>query len=138
MVVTVLRKTFQRAQPEVVSYREYKNFDNELFKSSLQNALKEISRPDYIKFEEVFLETLNKHAPAKQKIIRGNHAPYTTKGLRKAIMRRSELETKYHRDIQSLRQYKKQKHFCSKLYKKERKKYYSRLNIKDIIDSKKF
>ena len=55
-------------------------------------------------------------------------------------MRRSELETKYHkhRDIQSLRQYKKQKNFYSKLYKKERKKYYSRLNIKDIIDSKKF
>ena len=88
----------------------------------------------------MFLETLNKHAPVKQKTIRSNHAPYMTKGLRKAIMRRSELETKYHkhRDIQSLRQYKKQKNFCSKLYRKERKKYYSRLNIKDIIDRKKF
>ena len=54
-------------------------------------------------------------------------------------MRRSELETKYHkhRDIQSLRQHKKQKKFCSKLCKKERKKYCSRLNIKDIFDSKK-
>ena len=40
MVVTFLRKTFQRAQPKVVSYRDYQNFDNELFKSSLQNALK--------------------------------------------------------------------------------------------------
>ena len=111
MVATVLRKTFQRAQPKVVSYRDYKNFDNELFKSSLKNALDEINRPDYIKFEEGFLETLNKHAPVKQKTIRGNHAPYMTKGLRKAIMRRSELETKYpkHRDIQSLREYKKQK-----------------------------
>ena len=89
MVVTVLRIMFQRAQPKVVSYRDYKNFDNELFKSSLQNALNEISRLDYIKFEEVFLETLNKHAPVKQKTIRGNHAPYMTKGLRKAIMRRS-------------------------------------------------
>ena len=140
MVVTVLRKTFQRAQPKVVSYRDYKNFDNELFKSSLQNVLNEIDTPDYIKFEEVFIETLNKHAPVKQKTIRGNHAPYMTKGLRKAILRRSELETKYHkhRDIQSLRQYKKQKKFCSKLYKKERKKYYSSLNIKDIIDRKKF
>ena len=124
MVVTVLRKTFQREQPKVFSYRDYKNFDNELFNSSLQNTLKEINRPDYIKFEEVFLETLNKHAPVKQKIIRGNRAPYMTKGLRKAIMRRNELETKYHkhRDIQSLRQYKKQKKFCCKLYKKERKK----------------
>ena len=140
MVATVLRKTFQWAQPKVVSYRDYKNFDNELFKSSLQNALNEISRHDYIKFKVVLLETLNKHAPVKQKTIRGNHASYMTKGLRKAIMRRSELETKYHkhRDIQSLKQYKKQKKFCRKLYKKEKKKHYSKLNIKDIIDSKKF
>ena len=132
MVVTVLRKAFQRAQPKVVSYRDYKNFDNELFKYSLQNALNEISRPEYIKFEEVFLEMLNK------KTTRGNHAPYTTKGLRKAIVRRSELEAKYHkhRDIQSLRQYKIPKNFCSKLYNTERKKYYSRLNIKDITDCK--
>ena len=111
MVATVLRKTFQRAQPKVVSYSGCKNLDNELFKSSLQNAFNELSRPDYIKFEEVFLEKLNKHAPVKQKTIRDNHAPYMTKGLRKAIIRRSELETKYHRhrDVQSLRQYKKQK-----------------------------
>ena len=135
MVVAVLRKTFQWAQPKVFSYRDYKNFDNELFKSSLQNALNEISRPDYIKFEEAFLGKLNMHVRLNRK-----HALYMTKGFRKAIMRRSELEIKYHkhRDIQSLRQYKKQKKFCSKLYKKETKKYYSRLNINDIIDSKKF
>ena len=45
MVVTVIRKTFQRAQPKVVSYRDYKNFDNDFS-----------SRPDYIKFEELFLQ----------------------------------------------------------------------------------
>ena len=67
MVVTVLRKTLQWAQPKVVSYRDYKNFDNKLFQSSFQNALNEINRRDYIKFEEMFLETLNKHAPIKQK-----------------------------------------------------------------------
>ena len=89
MVVTVLRKTFQREQPKVVSYKDYKNFDNELFKSSLLNALNEISRPDYIIFEEVFLEALNKHAPVKQKAIKGNHASYMAKGLRKAIMKRA-------------------------------------------------
>ena len=93
MVVTVLRKTFQRAQPKVVSYRNYKNFDNEFFKSPLQNALNEISRPDYIKFEEVYLETLNKHALVKQKTIRGNHAPHMTQGPTEAIVRRSELES---------------------------------------------
>ena len=38
----------------------------------------------------------------------------------------------------SLRAYKKQKNFCSKLYKKERKKYYTNLDLKKITDSNKF
>ena len=42
-----------------------------------------------------FLETLNDHAPLKQKTIRANHVPYMTKTLRKAMMHRSQLETKY-------------------------------------------
>ena len=47
-----------------------------------------------------------------------------TKALRKAIMRRSELESKA--------RFKKQKKFCSKLYKKERKKFYSNLELNEI------
>ena len=46
-------------------------------------------------FEKIFLEVLDKHAPVKKKYIRTNHAPYMTKVLRKAIMRRSQLENKY-------------------------------------------
>ena len=139
MVVTVLRKTFQRAQPKLVAYRDSKNFDNELFKPSLQNALNEISRPDYIKFEEVLLETLNKHAPVKQKTIRGSsHAPYMTKGLKKAIMRRSELKIVEIGIFNLLRNTKSKKNSVAGSTKRKGKKYYSRLNIKDIIDSEKF
>ena len=88
----------------------------------------------------MFLETLNDHAPLKQKTIRANHAPYVTKTLRKAMMHRSQLETKYRKqptDINSER-YRKQKNFCSKLYKKERKKYYSHLDLKQFTDNKTF
>ena len=53
-----------------------------------------------------------------------------TKALRKAIMRRSELESKA--------RFKKQKKFCSKLYKKERKKFYSNLELNEITDNKLF
>ena len=46
-----------------------------------------------------------------------------TKTLRKAIMKRSELESKYvkNKTSENLRSYKKQRNFCSKLHKKERK-----------------
>ena len=35
------------------------------------------------------------HAPIKSKLLRANHVPYMTKTLRKAIMKRSELEKIY-------------------------------------------
>ena len=41
------------------------------------------------------MEVLNTHAPIKRKLLRANHVPYMTKALRKAIMKRSELENKY-------------------------------------------
>ena len=56
------------------------------------------------------------------------------------MMHRSQLETKYKKqptDINSER-YKKQKNFCNKLCKKEWKKYYSNLDLKQFTDSKTF
>ena len=63
-----------------------------------------------------------------------------TKNLRKAIMKRSKLENKYisNSTVENSNKYKKRKNFWSKLYKKERKKYYSQLDIKNITDNKLF
>ena len=62
-----------------------------------------------------------------------------TKALRKAIMKRSELATKYKtKSIEDYNNYKKQRNFCSKLYKKERKRFYDNLNITNTTDHKKF
>ena len=59
----------------------------------------------------------------KTKTERSNVAPYMTKTLRKAIMRRSMLESKYlkNRNSENKEVYRKQKNYCSRLYKKERK-----------------
>ena len=63
-----------------------------------------------------------------------------TKHLRKAIMRRSALENKFHKygTAEHNKAYKKQKNYCSRLYKKERRKYYSNLDHKEITDNKQF
>ena len=74
------------------------------------------------------------HAPIKRKFLRANHVPYLTKTLRKAIMKRSELENKYVKNKTN----EKQRNFCSKLYKKERKKYYEMLDLKNVTDNKEF
>ena len=50
----------------------------------------------------MFLALLNIHAPIKRKLLRANHVPYMRKALRKAIMKRSELETKYAKNESSV------------------------------------
>ena len=76
----------------------------------------------------------------KKKFLRANHVPYMTKTLWKAIMRRSQLQTKYfkNKSQNDYLAFKKQRNFCSKLYKKERKNYYNSLDIKNITDNKQF
>ena len=63
-----------------------------------------------------------------------------TKTLRKAIMKRSQLEHKYISNftVENMNKYKKHKNLCSKPYIKERKKFYSQLDIKTFTDNKLF
>ena len=63
-----------------------------------------------------------------------------TKIRRKAIMKQFDLTSKYYKtkNTKDYNNYKKQRTFCSKLYKEESRKFYSNLNIKDITDNKKF
>ena len=41
------------------------------------------------------MKTLNRHVPMKEKSVRASLIPYMTKTLRKAIMKTSELASKY-------------------------------------------
>ena len=84
---------------------------------------------------------MNKHAPLKKKVLRTNHAPYIAKALRKANMKRSYLEKLYFfkkKTTESLKKYKKHKNSCSRLHKKERRKYFDTLDVNKIIDNKAF
>ena len=95
---------------------------------------------NYISFESVFIDVLNRHASTKKKVIRANHAPYVTKAFRKAIMKRSQLEKIYFkkRTQESFKKYKKQKNYCSRLYKRERKSFFESIDFSKITDNKTF
>ena len=79
----------------------------------------------------------NKHC---QKLLGANHLQYVIKALRKAIVRRSKFEKIYFKKQtnESLKAYKNQKNYCSKLYKKERKKFCDNLNTFVAFDNKTF
>ena len=55
-------------------------------------------------------------------------------------MRRSRLKAKYLKNstLNNFNKCRKQKNFCSRLYKKERKKFFDKLDIKLVTDNKKF
>ena len=139
MVIIVMKMSFKRHSLIERHYRDYKYFDRIRFKNNLNEKLSE-GISNYESFETTFIEVLNKHAPLRKKLLRANHAPYITKTLRKTIMCRSQLETKYFKTKTqtNLKPYKKHKNFCSKLYKRERRKCYESLDMKNVLDSNTF
>ena len=138
MIVTAFKTTFRKAKPKEVTYRSYKNYDKNTVGRALADRLDTVE--DYVDFKANVLDILNKHAPKKKRLIRANEVPYMTKTLRKAIANRSRLENQFYKlkTETSKRAYRKQKNYCSKLYKKERRKFYENLDIEKITDNKKF
>lgn len=140
MIVTVLKTTFPKVKPKLVSYRNFSKYEAHEFEDNLRANLESNCCKTYDSFENIFLRTLDNHAPIKKKLIRANHKPYVTKKMRKAIMLRSQLQNKVFSDgSYSYRcALRKQKNYCNRLYKRERKKYYSDLNMALINDNRKF
>ena len=91
-------------------YWDFKNFSTNSFREDLTLSLDRINK-GFDSFEDTFMKTLNRHAPLKKKSVTANEVPYMTKALRKVIMKRSELESKYlkNKSYQNMKIYKKQK-----------------------------
>ena len=95
MIVTILRTTFQRLPPKIRNYRDYSNFDNEIFRACLFNDLSKEDVGNHKQVIKVCINTLSNHAPSKKKYTRGNHLPFTNKELSTAIMNRRMLRNIY-------------------------------------------
>ena len=88
--------SFKKHSPMEIHYRDYKYFDRTRFKNNLNEKLSE-GISNYVSFETIFFEVLNKHAPLRKKFLRANHTPCITNTLRKAIMRRSQLKKSHNK-----------------------------------------
>ena len=95
-----LKQYFPKPKPKKVNYRDYRNLRNDEFRAELDNEIlkHDINNIEYQHFLNIFIEILNKHAPMKIKYLRANHGKFMTKGLHKAIMKRSRLRNKFLRD----------------------------------------
>ena len=93
IVPVVLKKKFEKRKPNMISYRDYRHFVGNSFRCPLRFEMSKISTHSYSPFEKPFLETLQGHAPLKQKTIRANHSFYMAKTLRKTMMHRSSISS---------------------------------------------
>ena len=98
-------------------YRSFKKFIIENIKSTLENKLKNLSSHSYSEFEKVFFNELKRHALLKRKILRHNNNTLATKELRKEIMTRSKLKSKFKEERSHINWYnfKRQRNHCSKI-----------------------
>ena len=142
MTVTVLKTYFKKIKPTIIKYRNYKNIDEVSFKRELAHTLQvnDTENMNYDKFKKLFLTVLNNHAPQKEKLIRGNNAPFMNKILSKAFMKRSKLKNKYNKfpTEENKSFYNKQRNFCVNLLRKEKRNYYNNLDTNIFNDNKKF
>jgi len=142
LTLTVLKTYFKKKAPIKIMYRSYKNYDEANFKSDLAKKLNDLKKDsiNYDNFLSTFLNVLNDHAPIKYKMIRGNNCPFMTKILSKSFMERSRLKNNYNKNptVKNEKMYKKHRNFCVNLLKKEKRNYYSSLNLNIFKDNKTF
>ena len=142
MILTVIKSSFIKRGPRIITYRDYRKFDPSVFKEDLK---KELAKNNfcYEKFEvfnSVVTGVLDNHAPIKKKSVRANDGPFMTKALRRAIMTRSRLRNIYckYRTVENLKAFKKQRNKCVTILRQAKKDYYKDLDIKNLTDNRKF
>ena len=57
LTTSIMKLTYTKGNPKIKFYRDYKNFDNDLFKVGLENSLTNLTDLTYTSFEKVFFES---------------------------------------------------------------------------------
>ena len=93
----------------------------------------------YDTFENIVIGLLDQLAPTKEKYIRANTSPFMNKALHKAIMKRSRLKNLFLKKPCQINseKYKQFRNYCTSLFRKQKKSYYSNLDTKPITDNEK-
>ena len=93
MVVTVLKLYFPKQKPNIQTFRNYKKFQNDLFRSNIdyERSKLDVCNLESEHFLNSFIEVLNKHAPIKKKYLRANQGEFISKELNKVFMTQARL-----------------------------------------------
>ena len=140
MIFTCMKSTYFKMPPKVITFRDYKHFDENTFLAEVLNGLRDIPVLNYEAVNLVSETLLEKHAPTKTKTIRGNDKAHMNKNLRKAIMHRSKLKNIADKtnDPLDIQKYKKQRNLCVYLNKKAKRESVKAIDAKKVDNAKSF
>ena len=79
LTVTEFKMGFQKRKSQVITYRNYKNFNHDKFQADIKTYRSD--KNDINRFKETILSVFNKYDPIKKKYIRANEATFMTKKL---------------------------------------------------------
>ena len=95
MTLTVLKSSFVIQKLKILNYRNYKFFNNTLFRDQVLNKLInlnfQISDKGLKHFKETCLSVVNTIAPLRSRSIRANQAPFINKEIQGGVMVTSKL-----------------------------------------------
>ena len=141
MTISVMKIFYKKQKPNIIRYRNYKNFNNELFINDVEELTSKYNEPlKFESFKNIVDKILEKHAPMKKRFVRANQAPFVNKKISKEIMKRSRLRNKFLHSKSDIdrKAYNKQRNICVTLIRQEKKNFYSNLNMRDVTDNKMF
>ena len=144
LISSFMKSYISRLKPKTIFYRNYKNFDEEKLVNDVKAADFSFSNNDPNEncsvLPDNFSKLVDRHAPLKKKIQRGNHAPFVSKEMRKAIYTRSRLRNTFCKKPSEENEikYKRQQNLCLSLGRKAIKQYFSNITSKGIVLNKEF
>ena len=88
----------------------------------------------------LYSEVVEKHVPIKHKVLKGNQAPFITRGLSKQIMIRSRLRNvcNKHKITENWKAYKSQRNKCTSMRRNNIRKHFATLSSDACAPTKKF
>ena len=142
LILTFFKAYFKKPLKNI-EYSNYKNFnENDLLTNLTKNLTKGLSIRKNINnmMLNIFWMVLDKHAPMKKKIVRGNEEHFMTKELIKAIMNRHRHKNRYTkwRSRKSFLTFKRQKNIFKNHNKKTKKIYFSKITSNGVMWNKRF
>ena len=127
MTLTILKSSFAKQKPRVL-------------RANLWNSDLQISNKDLKHLKKNLPVSCKHNCCVEKQVYTANQAPFINKEIQRAVMVRSKLRKTFlkSRPKSSKKAYNKQRNKCLSLLRKTKKAYCSNLNVKDIVDNKKF